>query len=308
MKTYFIMKKLVIAAGTGFLGQAIVNDFKEKFEEIVILTRGDAKSQNKVKYVNWDAKTLTGWQATLENADLLINLAGKSVDCRYNDKNKAEILNSRVDSTNILNRAVLLCKQPPKHWLNSSTATIYRYSEDHQMTEEHGEIGSDFSMNVAKAWEKSFFETKTANTLKTALRTSIVIGKNGGAFIPLKRLAQFGLGGKQGSGNQLVSWIHEEDFARAIEFIVENKMLGVVNLVSPQPISNKEFMAKLRNALKVPIGIPAPKFLLKIGAKMIGTEPELVLKSRNVIPDRLTKSGFEFKFGTLDKAFKNLVS
>ncbi|WP_438965886.1 TIGR01777 family oxidoreductase [Flavobacterium sp.] len=300
--------KLIIVAGTGFLGQVILNHFKDKFEEIVILTRGKPKTTANAKYVNWDAKTLSGWKNELENCDVLINLAGKSVDCRYTDKNKKEILASRIDSTSILNKAILQCKNPPKNWLNSSTSTIYRHSVDMQMTEENGEIGNDFSMNVAKAWEKTFFEIETPKTLKTALRTSIVLGKNGGAFIPLKRLTQFGLGGKQGKGNQFISWIHEKDFARAIEFIIEKEMTGIINIVSPKPIRNRDFMSELRKSLKIPIGIPTPKPILKIGAKIIGTETELVLKSRNVIPERLQENGFKFEFDTLEKAFKHLTS
>lgn len=301
------MKKLIIAAGTGFLGKVLVNHFANKCEEIIILTRGSSKTTHHVRYVHWDAKTLSGWEAELENASVLINLAGKSVDCRYTTKNKKEILSSRVDSTKILNEAVLLCKNPPKHWLNSSTSTIYRFSLDKQMTEKNGEIGNDFSMNVAKAWEKTFFETKTLRTLKTALRTSIVLGKNGGAFLPLKRLTQCGLGGKQGNGNQLISWIHEKDFARAVAFIIEKELIDVVNIVSPQPISNANFMSKLQKQLQIPIAISTPELLLKFGAKIIGTEPELVLKSRNVIPDKLINSGFEFEFNTLEETLKNVA-
>lgn len=299
--------KLIIAAGTGFLGQVLVNHFKDKYDEIVILTRGKSQIKERIKYVNWDAKTFSGWEMELENADVLINLAGKSVDCRYTEANKNEILLSRIDSTKILNQSVLQSQIPPKHWLNSSTSTIYRHSEDKQMTESNGEIGDDFSMNVAKSWEKAFFETQTPKTLKTALRTSIVLGKKGGAFIPLKKLTQFGLGGKQGNGNQFISWIHQEDFARAIEFVTEKEMIGVVNIVSPQPVRNKWFLYKLRKELNVPIGIPTPKILLQLGAKIIGTEPELVLKSRNVIPELLNQKGFYFKFDTLDKALKNLT-
>ena len=301
------MKKLIIAAGTGFLGEVLVNHFQDKFDEIVILTRGKSRVSNKIKFVNWDAKTLSGWELELENATVLINLAGKSVDCRYTEANKKEILSSRIDSTNVLNNAVLQCENPPKHWLNSSTSTIYRHSEDKQMTEQNGDIGDDFSMNVAKAWEQSFFEAETPQTLKTALRTSIVLGKNGGAFIPLKKLTQFGLGGKQGNGNQFISWIHEEDFARALKFVIDKEIIGVINIVSPQPVKNKIFMSKLRTQLNVPVSIPTPKLLLKLGAKIIGTEPELVLKSRNVIPERLNQQGFAFEFDTLDKALKNLT-
>lgn len=301
------MKKLIIAAGTGFLGQVLINHFKDTFEEVVILTRGKSQVKNNIKYVNWDAKSFSGWEKELENADVLINLAGKSVDCRYNEKNKREIYNSRIESTNILNEAVLQCENPPKHWLNSSTSTIYRFSLDKQMDEVNGEIGDDFSMNIAKSWENAFFETQTPKTLKTALRTSIVLGKNGGAFIPLKTLAKLGLGGKQGKGNQFISWIHEEDFARAIAFIIENRLENEINIVSPTPIRNVDFMSKLRKAIRIPFGISQPEWLLEIGSKMINTETELVLKSRNVIPKRLTEKGFTFTYNSLDKALTNLT-
>ena len=302
------MKKLIIAAGTGFLGQVLVHHFKDKFDEIVILTRGKSQTIDKIKYVNWNAKTFSGWENELEKATILINLAGKSVDCRYTKENKKQILLSRIESTKILNKAVLNCKNPPKHWLNSSTATIYRFSLDKQMDEINGEIGNDFSINVALSWEKAFFKTETPNTLKTALRTSIVIGKNGGAFIPLKTLAKTGFGGKQGKGNQFVSWIHEEDFANAVDFIIQKEISGVVNVVSPEPIRNSDFMQKLRKAVGFPFGIPVNIFLLKIGSFIIRTEAELVLKSRNVISKRLLESGFKFKFENIDEAFKNLLS
>lgn len=301
------MKKLIIAAGTGFLGQVLIDHFKDKFEEIVILTRGKSKTIGGIKYVNWNARTFTGWEKELENASVLINLAGKSVDCRYTKKNKKEILWSRIESTKILNKAVLNCKNPPKHWLNSSTATIYRFSLDKQMDEVDGEIGNDFSINVALSWEKAFFKTETPKTLKTALRTSIVLGKNGGAFVPLKTLAKMGFGGKQGSGNQFVSWIHEEDFANGIDFIIEKEITGVINVVSPTPIRNVDFMEKLRKAVGFPFGIPLSKFFLEIGSFIIRTEAELVLKSRNVIPKRLLEDGFVFKFGDIDKAFRDLI-
>jgi uncharacterized protein (TIGR01777 family) len=300
--------KLIIAAGTGFLGQVLLHHFKDKFEEIVILTRGKSQTKGTIKYVNWDAKTFFGWENELENATVLINLAGKSVDCRYTVENKNEIYSSRINSTIILNQAVLKCKKQPKHWLNSSTATIYRHSEDKQMDESNGEIGDDFSMNIAKSWEKAFFETETPNTLKTALRTSIVLGKNGGAFVPIKTLAKIGFGGKQGQGNQFISWIHEKDFARAIEFIVQEKIVGVVNVVSPKPTRNSHFMQKLQKEIGIPFGIPIPKVLLEIGAILIRTQPELVLKSRNVIPKRLLENGFKFKFENPDIAFQNLLS
>jgi uncharacterized protein (TIGR01777 family) len=302
------MKKLIIAAGTGFLGNVLTQYFNHKFEEIIILTRGKSEVKNKIKYVNWNAKSFSGWESELENTDVLINLAGKSVDCRYSEKNKTEILASRIDSTKILNEAIVHCKNPPKHFINSSTATIYRHSEDKEMDEYSGEIGTDFSMNVAKTWEKTFYEVQTPNTLKTAIRTSIVLGKNGGAFVPLNKITQLGLGGKNGNGKQFVSWIHEKDFARAIEFIIENELSGSINVVSPKPIQNEIFMKKLQKAVGIPFGLPISKPMLEFGAKIIKTETELVLKSRNVIPKRLTENGFQFEFGDLDRTFKDLLS
>lgn len=301
------MKKMVIAAGTGFLGTVLIDFFKESYQEITVLTRGKSEQKNNIQYVHWNAKSLTGWEKVLENTDVLINLAGKSVDCRYTPENKAAILSSRIDSTKVLNEAVLKCENPPKHFINSSTATIYRHSEDKQMDEYSGEIGDDFSMNIAKSWEKAFYDVETNKTLKTAVRTSIVLGKNGGAFIPLKRLTQLGFGGKNGNGNQFVSWIHELDFARAISFIIEKRLEGNINVVSPKPQRNVDFMRELRKAVGIPFGIPISKIMLKIGAKIIQTEPELVLKSRNVIPKRLTENGFTFEYHNLEKAFKNLL-
>lgn len=299
--------KLIIAAGTGFLGQVLTHHLQSEFNDIVILTRGKTKLKNNIRYIHWNAKTMTGWESELEHADVLINLAGKSVDCRYNEENKAEILASRIDSTRILNQAVLQCQNPPKHWLNSSTSTIYRHSEDKQMDEFNGEIGDDFSMNVAKSWEQVFFETKTPNTRKTALRTSIVLGKKGGAFLPIKNLTKLGFGGKQGKGTQFISWIHEEDFARAVAFIVAKEITGVINLVSPTPIQNKDFMKTLRTEMKIPFGTPISKRMLEFGANVIGTETELVLKSRNVIPKRLQENGFVFNYADISKTFQNLL-
>lgn len=206
-----------------------------------------------------------------------------------------------------MNKAVLQCTHPPKHWLNASTATIYRHSLDQQMDEYTGEIGNDFSMNVAQSWEKAFFKTETPKTLKTALRTAIVLGKKGGAFLPLKNLTKMGFGGKQGNGNQFVSWIHEEDFARAVEFIIQNEIIGKINIVSPEPIRNTDFMKAQRKAMKIPFGAPIGKRMLEFGAKIIGTETELVLKSRNVIPKRLLENGFTFHYSNLKNVFQNLV-
>lgn len=300
------MKKLVIAAGTGFLGNVLTDYFKDKASEIIILTRGKAYRSGNINYVNWDAQSFSGWEKELEETDVLINLAGKSVNCRYTERNKNEIMASRINSTAVLNKAVLQCKNPPKHWLNSSTATIYNHSLYKKMDEVTGEKGFDFSMTVARTWEKVFFKTETPQTKKTVLRTSIVLGKNGGAFPLMKRLTKLGFGGTQGSGRQFISWIHEEDFARAIEFTIQHEMTGEVNVVSPTPIRNAEFMQALQKRVGAWFGIPISKTLLEIGAAIMGTETELVLKSRNVIPKRLEENGFKFKYDTLGKALKAL--
>ncbi len=302
------MKKVIIAAGTGFLGKVLIEYLKPKSETIIILTRGKSKIENNVKFVNWDAKTIGNWKNELDNADVLINMTGKSVDCRYNKKNKDLILSSRIESTAILGKAIKECHNPPKVWLNSSTATIYRHSLDKEMDEIHGEIGTGFSVNVATSWENTFFEQQTPKTRKVALRTSIVLGKNGGALQPIVNLTKIGFGGKQGHGNQKLSWIHETDFARSLEFIINNqKITGVINIVSPKPTTNQAFMRILRKLMKIPFGISLSKPILEFGARLIKTETELILKSRNVVPKKLQDHGFVFLYPNLKTALNDLA-
>jgi len=298
------MKTIVIAGGSGFLGQVIEDHFIQKGYKVIILTR-QSKKENEIY---WNAKDLGKWTTVLENSDVLINLTGKSVDCRYNEKNKKLIYDSRINSTNILGLAINLCENPPKLWMNASTATIYRDSYDKEMSEDNGEIGNDFSMNIAKSWENAFYSITNPKTRKIALRTAIVLGKNGGAFKPLKTLTKLGLGGKQGHGNQKVSWIHELDFARAVEFLINNEnLIGNFNLCVPKPTDNKTLMKSLRKANGISFGIPQPKALLNLGAKIIGTETELILKSRNVIPERLLNEGFEFDYPDIKIALQSLT-
>ena len=213
------MGKIVLAGGNGFIGQALVKRFVALGDEIVVFSRGPSSKNGAVTTLHWDGKTLGDWVEALEGAELVTNLAGKSVDCRYNEKNKKAILNSRVDSTRVLGLAIQRAKNPPKLWINSSTATIYRHAEDRPMDDETGEIGSGFSVNVAKAWEEAFFAAKTPKTRKVALRSAIVLGGDGGVFIPFKNLVKFGLGGIQGNGRQMFSWIHEQDLFEIIRFI-----------------------------------------------------------------------------------------
>lgn len=298
------MKNIMIAGGSGFLGQILVNYFSSKKIDVKILTR-EPKNKN---HVLWDGKNLGEWQTELEDIDVLINLTGKSVDCRYTERNKKKIYDSRINSTQLLGLAINLCNKPPKLWINSSTATIYKESFDKEMSEERGITGNDFSMNIAKSWEKAFYSITNPKTRKVVIRTAIVLGKYGGAMIPLKKISLMGLGGKQASGLQKVSWIHELDFARAVSHIIENSDLeGNFNLCVPKPTYNEKFMSSLRNSLNIPIGIPQPKWLIELGSKVIGTESELVLKSRNVIPSRLLENGFNFKYPNIDVALNQIL-
>lgn len=293
-------QKIIIAGGTGFTGKYLTQKFIASGYEVIIISR-------QPNHINWNNSTAI--IAALENAAMLINLAGKSVDCRYNEKNKKEIFDSRITTTKILGEAILQCKNPPPLWINSSTATIYRHAHDRPMTESAGEIGTGFSVNVATNWEKSFFDFKLKNIRQVALRMAIVLGKNGGVVQPIKNLVRFGLGGKQGSGNQMFSWIHIEDLYSVIIFLQQHKELqGVFNTSAPNPVTNKTLMQVFRKNLKIPLGLPTPKWLLKIGAVFIKTETELVLKSRWVIPESLLQAGFVFKFKTIDEALKNILT
>ncbi|WP_054851820.1 TIGR01777 family oxidoreductase [Olleya sp. ITB9] len=297
------MKTIIIAGGSGFLGQTLNNHFTKQNYKVLILSR-NPKSKNEIF---WDGTTLGPWTKHLENAEALINLAGKSVDCRYTDKNKKAIYNSRIDTTNLLGLAVNLCNNPPKYWFNSSTATIYKGSYNKLNTEQNGIIGDDFSMNIAKSWEATFNNIITPKTKKVILRTSIVLGKKGGAIIPLRQLTKFGLGGKQASGKQKVSWIHEDDFTNAIQFLMDQNLEGVFNLCVPEPTDNKTLMYSLRQILNIPFGVSHPIWLLILGAFFLRTETELVTKSRNVIPEKLLKNGYTFKYKNIQTALKDLL-
>ena len=241
------MNKIILAGGTGFLGNVIIDFFPKNDYEFIILTRqpNKIKLESNCKAVYWDGKTVGDWSKTLEGAKAIINLAGKSVNCRYTEINKQQILTSRIDATNAIGNAILACKNPPEIWMNAASATIYRYSETVDMDESVTDYNDDYSVSVCLAWEKCFNQFKTLSTRKIALRISLVMDKNEGVFPRLKKLVQFGLGGKQGNGKQMVSWIYTEDFCRAIDFFIQNKNSnGAYNLCSPFPISN-ELVQKL---------------------------------------------------------------
>jgi uncharacterized protein (TIGR01777 family) len=304
------MKSIVIAGGSGFLGRALQRHFESVGWRVVILTRRPIERTD----VHWDGRS-DQCERHLESADALVNLCGRSVDCRYTPVNRKEILDSRVLPTRALGEAIARCAIPPKAWLNASTATIYKHTFGPPL-EEGGEIGAhpeaedEFSIEVAKAWEDALAAAATPHTRKVALRTAMVLGEGRNSVFPvLKRLARFGLGGKMGSGRQYVSWIHEADFCRAVEFIIEHTELsGAINVAAPNPVTNSEMMRMFREICGAKIGLPASDWILRIGAFIMRTEPELVLKSRRVIPGRLLQAGFRFQFPEMRPALTELNS
>jgi len=299
--------KIVLAGGNGYLGGVLAKHFSNLADEVIILARKPQAETGNIKTLLWDGKTMGGWANSLNGADLLVNLCGKNVNCRYTEKNKKEIFDSRLIPTRLLGEAINDMGNPPRLWINITSATIYRHAEDRPQDEFTGEIGTGFSIEVCKAWEKSFFRTETPQTRKIALRMGIVLGLKDGAFPRLLNLVKLGMGGKQGNGEQYMSWIHEEDAARSIEWLLNHPEIeGIVNCIAPNAVKNNLFMRSIRKAFGRSFGLPTPAWLLAIGAKIIGTETELILKSRWVKPAVLVTSGFEFKYGEVKEAVEAL--
>jgi len=309
--------KIVLPGGSGQVGHILARHFHAQGHAVTVLNR--TPQPTPWKSIQWDGRTPGPWTTELENADVLINLAGRSVNCRYNQANRRAIIDSRVDSTKILNQVVAAMKYPPRLWMNASTATIYRHALDRPMDELTGELGGNepgapdtwnFSIDVAKRWEAAFFETATPATRKIALRSAVTLSPDrGGIFDVLLGLVRVGLGGTQGNGNQFVSWIHDADFIRSIEFLIAHEDLdGVVNLASPNPLPNRDFLRVLRQAWGTGIGLPSYEWMIEVGAFFRRTESELVLKSRQVVPTRLLRAGFLFEYADWDVAAKNLVT
>ena len=308
--------RIVLTGGSGQMGTLLARHFDEQGHQVVVIARSVQPAPWRV--VEWDGATLGDWSRELERADLLINLAGRSVNCRYTPANRKAIKDSRVQSTLLLGRAIARLAHPPRVWMNASTATIYRHALDRAMDEETGEIGGNerdcpsswrFSIDVATSWEEAFFSAVAPRTRKIALRSAMTMSPDrGGIFAELLRLVRLGLGGTAGSGDQYVSWIHEADFIRSIEFLMAHEQLeGPVNLAAPNPLPNRDFMRALRRAWGTRVGLPAPRPLLELGAVFLRTETELILKSRRVVPGRLLRGGFEFQFPEWPGAARDLV-
>jgi uncharacterized protein len=308
--------KIVIPGGSGQVGRILARHFHAQGHAVTVFSRNPGPAPWRV--AKWDGLTPGAWTAELGQSDVCINLAGRSVNCRYTAANRRAIYESRLQSTQVLNEAIASLNHAPRLWVNASTATIYRHALDRAMDERNGELGGhepgapdtwNFSIDVAKRWEEAFFSTAAPRTRKVAIRSAMTFSPDrGGVFDVLLGLVRHGLAGAQGPGTQFVSWIHEADFVRAVDLLIaREEFSGVVNLASPNPLPNRDFMRALREASGIRGGLPAPAWMIEIGALLMRTESELVLKSRRVVPGRLLDAGFEFVFPEWPGAASDLV-
>ena len=306
-------RRVVLAGGSGFIGSFLREKIARDYD-IMVLTRSPRENDGHITQVRWDGRTLGEWTRELDGARALINLSGRSVNCRYNARNRRDILESRVETTRILGEAIARSREPPPVWLNASTATIYKHTFDRLMDEATGEIGATpeakdgFSIEVACAWEQTLNEARTPATRKVALRTAMVFAASeGGVYRTLRSLTRWGLGGSIAGGHQFISWIHEEDFCRAVEWLIEHDdFTGPVNVASPNPIPQREMMRIIRRECGVPFGLPATRWMLEVAAFAHRTEAELIIKSRRVVPSRLLAAGFQFRFPRMEDAVREI--
>lgn len=307
--------KVVIAGGTGQIGTLLARALHKDGHSVLALSRTPQRAPWPV--VVWDAETVGDWAAEIEGADAVINLAGRSVNCRYNSENRRTIKESRVRSTRVVGEAIAQAMQPPRVWLQMSTATIYAHTYDVANDEESGVLGGSelnapdtwqFSIDVARSWERAVDEAVVPHTRQVKMRSAMVMSPDkGGVFDMLLRLVRYGLGGRAGDGRQYISWIHHEDFVRAVYWLIKHQDLtDAVNVAAPNPLPNAKFMSALRNAYGTKVGLPAMEWMLEVGALALRTETELVLKSRRVIPGKLMASGFDFLFPDWSEAASNL--
>lgn len=309
--------KVVIAGGSGQVGQILARDLSGTGDDVVILCRGGKVPMGRA--VAWDGRTIGPWAGEIDGADVVVNLAGRSVNCRYTDENLRAMMDSRVESTRVVGEAVASAARPPRVWLQMSTATIYAHRYDAPNDEASGIIGGDepevpdywgFSVKIAREWERALAEAPTPNTRKVALRTAMVMSPDrDGIFDVMLGLVRYGLGGSAAGGRQFVSWIHDRDFVGAVRFLIQHDdITGPVNLASPDPLPYRDFMAALREAWGTRLGLPATRWMLEIGAFLMRTDTELVLKSRRVVPGRLLDAGYAFAFSAWSEAARDLVA
>ena len=307
--------KVVIPGGTGQVGTILARAFTAAGHTVTVLSRTPAAAQWSV--VHWDGRSLGPWTSELDGADVVINLAGRSVNCRYNASNRDAIMTSRVSSALVIGEAIARSTAPPGIWLQMSTATVYAHRFDAPNDEATGILGGNepdapdtwrFSIDVARAWEAAAESASTPRTRKVLMRAAMVMSPDrGGVFDTLINLVRFGLGGRAASGRQYVSWIHDVDFVRAVNWIIErDELAGPVNIAAPTPLPNADFMRALRRAWGTSVGLPATAWMLEIGAFAMRSETELLLKSRRVVPRRLVQSGFSFRFPEWGAAARDL--
>ncbi|MBL8060975.1 MAG: TIGR01777 family oxidoreductase [Chthonomonas sp.] len=306
--------KFVIPGGTGHVGAALVRWLRPKGHEVVVLSR-----RHEPGCVWWDGRSLGAWSDEINGADVVINLAGRTVNCRYTEEHFKEMMDSRVDSTQVVGQAIKQAAQPPRLWLQSSTATIYAHTFGEPNDEYDGEIGGNEkgvpahwkrSIAIAEAWEETLNVADTPGTRKVALRSAMTMSPDrGSVFETLLSLTKKGLGGPIAGGRQYVSWIHADDFCRAVEFLTDREDLeGAVNICSPNPVTQRDFSRILREEAGVKVGLPASSWMIEIATRLMKTESELVLKSRRVVPRRLTEAGFQFLFPKWEEAARDLIA
>lgn len=293
--------RIVIAGGTGFVGSYLRGRFQEDGFTVVCVGRGSGAD---VRISDTPALV-----AALEGSALLINLAGKPITTRFTEANKTLLISSRVETTRRLAEALRLCGKGPELWINASGAHIYGTGDEQPHTEQSPVTHDFFLAQMGAAWESALFDAGMPEIRKIALRISVVLGKDGGALQPFLRLARLGLGGTQGSGKQWFSWIHIEDIYGIIRFAMEHPELsGPVNTTAPNPLRNADFMKRVRRAVGMPIGIPAPGFGIQMGAMLLGIESDIILKSLYVLPKKLDQAGYAFRYPDIDSALADIVS
>lgn len=301
---------IVLAGGAGFLGRALTGYFGQRGRPIVVLTRTPRSDAGAVRYVGWDGATVGAWARELDGAAMVVNLTGRSVNCRYTARNRAEILRSRVDSARAVGEAVARCERPPAVWLNTSSLALYADRPVRPMDESTATTDAGFSADVCRAWEQALFGATTPKTRRVALRLSMVFGPGrNGVYEAFARIVRRGLGGTQGDGGQYVSWLHVADFCRAVEWLeTQGEISGPVNLCAPNPLPNRDFMRAFRVACGARIGFPATRWMLEIGAFILRTETELLLQSRRGVPGRLLTGGFRFEHPAWPEAVAAIVA
>jgi uncharacterized protein (TIGR01777 family) len=300
------MSKIIIAGGDGFLGSKLSAHLHHKGHEIIILSRHKSGKQHKYQYVNWDGKTLGVWADELNGCEAVINLSGRSLNTSFTEKHKKEILDSRINTTNIIGQAIANADTPPKTWINGSAVGIYGSRNDEKLTEET-KAGHGFIAEVCQKWEQSLFETHVPNTRKVAIRTALVLDNKEGFLKPLITLTKLGMGGKAGTGKQFMPWVHVNDWVRLVDFMLfSSNLSGPVNAVASNAVTNKDFMKALRKTLNIPIGIPQPAILIQLGGKIIGTEAELILTGQNAYPQNALQQGFVFEHQHIQETLNHL--